>query len=219
MSNSVIQLKNISMNYKNKTVFKNLDLDIQKGEITTLYGDSGCGKSTLLNIIGLLEKPSFGEYQLFDKKAPRIRSYQARQILKYKISYLFQNFALLNDQSIKANLKLSYISRKRPKIEFNKEKDMLLSKFLPNISEKAIVGKLSGGEQQRIALIRALLKPTEILLCDEPTGSLDPHNRNKIFEALHYAKSQGKTIVIVSHDPYIIENSDRSYNINDLWHN
>ncbi|WP_276804168.1 ATP-binding cassette domain-containing protein [Lactobacillus hominis] len=216
MNKPIIKIKNLTMQFQNKTIFKNLNLDILPGEITTIYGDSGSGKSTLLNIIGLLEKPTDGEYILLDETAPKIRSQKARKILKYKISYLFQNFALLSDQNIKKNLDLAYVSHKRSKDSFNKQKQELLHHFLPDISEKTIVGKLSGGEQQRIALVRALLKPTEILLCDEPTGSLDPHNRTKIFEALVYAKNQGKTVVIVSHDPYIIEHSDHSFDIKSL---
>lgn len=217
MNKPIIQLDNLTMKFKEKTIFENLNLDIAENKITTIYGDSGSGKSTLLNIIGLLEKQTSGEYFLLGERAPRIHSQKARKLLKYKISYLFQNFALLSDQSVKKNLDLAYVSRKRSKADFNAQKQELLEQFLPSISEKTIVGKLSGGEQQRVALVRALLKPTEILLCDEPTGSLDPHNRTKIFEALQYAKSHGKTVVIVSHDPYIIENSDQSFDIKSLY--
>jgi len=84
------------------------------------------------------------------------------------------------------------------------------------IDEKTKVGVLSGGQQQRIALARAILKPGELLLCDEPTGSLDPTNKEIIFRALEQLKEQGKTILIVSHDPYIIENSDIIYDIKSL---
>lgn len=216
MTKSIIKVKNLSKKFKKRIIFNNLNLSIQENNITTIYGKSGSGKTTLLNIIGLLEKPTSGELILFDQKAPRLSSIKARKYLRYKLSYLFQNYALLEDQSIKKNLALAYSPKFYKKSEFNDKKAKLIARFLPNISQDIKVGALSGGEQQRVALIRALLKPGKILLCDEPTGSLDPENRDKLFAALQYAKECGKTIVIVSHDPYIIEHSDVAYDIATL---
>lgn len=216
MTNSAIEVKHLSKKIKKKTIFEDLNLSIQENTITTIYGKSGSGKTTLLNILGLLEKPTSGEIKIFGKKAPRLGSIKARRCLQYEVSYLFQNYALLEDKSIKNNLSLAYSSKVYKKSDFNTKKEELLNKFLPNTSQKIKVGSLSGGEQQRVALIRALLKPGKILLCDEPTGSLDPDNRDKLFRALQYTKECGKTVVIVSHDPYIINHSDIAYDITQL---
>ncbi|CDI42474.1 ATP-binding cassette domain-containing protein [Lactobacillus helveticus] len=135
------------------------------------------------------------------------------------IGYLFQNYALINDQSIKKNLDLANLDFRISKEQFERKKAKLLKQLNIQIDERQKVGTLSGGQQQRIALVRAILKPCRLLLCDEPTGSLDPENKENLFKALEYVKTQGKTILIVSHDPYIIEHSDETYDINSLMKN
>ena len=132
---------------------------------------------------------------------------------------MFQNYALINDQSIKKNLDLANLDFRISKEQFERKKAKLLKQLNIQIDERQKVGTLSGGQQQRIALVRAILKPCRLLLCDEPTGSLDPENKENLFKALEYVKMQGKTILIVSHDPYIIEHSDETYDINSLMKN
>ncbi|NRO65267.1 Macrolide export ATP-binding/permease protein MacB [Lactobacillus helveticus] len=132
---------------------------------------------------------------------------------------MFQNYALINDQSIKKNLDLANLDFRISKEQFERKKAKLLKQLNIQIDERQKVGTLSGGQQQRIALVRAILKPCRLLLCDEPTGSLDPENKENLFKALEYVKTQGKTILIVSHDPYIIEHSDETYDINSLMKN
>lgn len=132
---------------------------------------------------------------------------------------MFQNYALINDQSIKKNLDLANLDFRISKEQFERKKAKLLKQLNIQIDERQKVGTLSGGQQQRIALVRAILKPCRLLLCDEPTGSLDPENKENLFKALEYVKTQGKTILIVLHDPYIIEHSDETYDINSLMKN
>ncbi|RHW50398.1 ATP-binding cassette domain-containing protein [Lactobacillus bombicola] len=206
--NNIIELKNVNKKFKKKIILHNLNMKIEKNKITTIYGPSGSGKSTILNIIGLLDNLDTGQLVLFNEPAPKINSKKARKILQTKISYLFQNFALLNEQSINKNLNLAKLDVKESKVSFEKRKSQLLTQLNIKVSKKTKVGSLSGGEQQRISFARCLLKPCELILCDEPTGSLDPENTKIIFDALKFAKNKGKTIVIVSHDPYIIKNSD-----------
>ncbi len=213
MTKSAIELKNITKSFQQRLIFKNLNLNVEYNKITTIYGPSGCGKSTLLNIIGLLDKPDSGTLYLLNETAPRLGSSAARLFLRNKISYLFQNFALINDFSIKKNLDMARLDLKESKSAFIARKNHLLKLLNIDMSEKTKVGLLSGGEQQRIAFVRCLLKPCQLILCDEPTGSLDPDNKQIIFNALEYAKKQGKTILIVSHDPYIIKNSDNIMNL------
>lgn len=215
MTNPILSVKNLQKKYRKRIIFQNLNLNIFPHTITTIYGESGSGKSTLIHIMGLLEKPSKGEVYFKDQKAPRPNTFRARRILKNEISFLFQNFALINDRSVNYNLNLAY-NRKINRSEFEQEKEKLMQQFLPKISLKQKVATLSGGEQQRVALIRALLKPGEIIFGDEPTGSVDPKNREKIFDIFKYAKENGKTIVLVSHDPYIINRSDHKYHLHNL---
>jgi len=212
----LVKIKDLKKKFKNHIVFDHLNLSIANNQITTIYGESGSGKSTLLNIIGLLERFDGGSITLFHEESPKVGSKKAREFLQNHISYLFQNFALINDQSIKKNLDLANLNPKESKKQFNKRKNEILHRLNIVIDEKTKVGVLSGGQQQRIALARAILKPGELLLCDEPTGSLDPTNKEIIFRALEQLKEQVKTILIVSHDPYIIENSDIIYDIESL---
>lgn len=210
----LIVINNLTKKFKNNIILNNVNLKIESNKITTIYGRSGSGKSTLLNIIGLLEKKSEGDIFLFGKKAPKVGSKSAQKYLRYHISYLFQNYALLKDKSIDQNLDLVNFNKTSKK--FIQRKKSIIQELQIKQPLNAQVGTLSGGEQQRVAMARMLLKPGEVILCDEPTGSLDPDNRDKVFKVLEYAKSKGKTILIVSRDPYIIKHSDVSYNIMDL---
>ena len=215
MPDSIIKLTNITKEIKGRTILKDINLEIQAKKITTIYGRSGSGKSTLLNIIGLLEKASSGKLEIFGKDAPKANSHSSRCLIKENINFIFQNFAILNDKSINYNLNIvrnKHVSKR----VFSNQKESLLEKYLPNIDPKTKAGILSGGEQQRLAVVRALLKPASIILCDEPTGSLDPENKNLIFNALQDAKKIRKTIIIVSHDQEIIEQSDVKYDISAL---
>lgn len=210
----LIVINNLIKKFKNNIILNNVNLKIESNKITTIYGKSGSGKSTLLNIIGLLEKKSEGDIFLFGKKAPKVGSRFAQKYLRCHISYLFQNYALLKDKSIDQNLDLVNFDKASKK--FIQQKRFIIQELQIKKPLNTQVGTLSGGEQQRVAMARMLLKPGELILCDEPTGSLDPDNRDNVFKVLEYAKSKGKTILIVSHDPYIISHSDVSYDIMDL---
>lgn len=212
--NNIVVIRNLMKKYRDHIILDNVNFKLESGKITTIFGRSG--KSTLLNIIGLLESKDSGEVILFGKEAPKVGSKLAQKYLRYHISYLFQNYALLNYQSIDQNLNLVNLNPKETKKEFDKRKKLFIQKLGIKSPLNSKVGSLSGGEQQRVAVVRMLLRPGELVLCDEPTGSLDPDNRNSILKVLKYAKNMGKTILIVSHDPYIIEHSDISYNIEDL---
>lgn len=163
----------------------------------------------------MLEKPSSGKLEIFGKDAPKVNSHSSRCLIKEKINFIFQNFAILNDKSINYNLDIIR-NKQVPKQDFCSQKESLLKKYLPNVNPKTKAGILSGGEQQRLAVIRALLKTGNIILCDEPTGSLDSENKKLIFNALKDAKKVGKTIIIVSHDQEIIDQSDITYNLQAL---
>ena len=185
---TIITAENVKKSFQKHTVLDQLELHVQKGEFLAIVGASGCGKSTLLNILGLLDRQDEGDIILFGEKNIRPFSHQAQVLLKEKIGYLFQNYALLEDKSIAYNLEIVFSGRMK-----REEK----------------VCQCSGGEQQRAAMARLLLKPCELILADEPTGNLDPQNKEKVYELLKEMNVQGKTVIIVTHDMELAKRCDR----------
>ena len=201
-------------------------MEIEQGSFVAIQGASESGKSTLLNMIGLLDSPDKGNIVIFDKKNVKPFSRQANKLLKAKIGYLFQNFALIDNKSVYYNLYLSV-----DHFSFPNKKERIL-KALEDVGLKGFENKkiceCSGGEQQRVAIARAiaknpklllcalarlLIKPCQLILADEPTGSLDSVNKEVVFKILKKMQAQGKTIVIVSHDEELVERADRIINI------
>lgn len=203
----VLQIKNIYKKYGDQVILKDFSLDVENNEMICIVGESGSGKSTLLNIIGLIEKADQGEIYYFGEKGDKPYSRKAEKILRYDIGYLFQNFALIDDMSVEDNLKIAL------EYQLGIKKDDEIAKALKEVGlegyEKKLVYKCSGGEQQRIAIARLLLKPCKIVLADEPTGSLDPHNKEIVIDLLMKLKKKGKTIIIVTHDKEVAEIADR----------
>ena len=193
-----IEIKDICKKYGEIEVLKNFNMDVEENEFVCIVGGSGSGKSTLLNIIGLLEKADSGEVIYFNEKSCKPYSNNAVKMLRNEIGYLFQNFALVDDESVYNNLKIA--------LEYTKviNKAEAIANALKEVGlsgiEKKKVYKCSGGEQQRIAVARLLLKPCRIVLADEPTGSLDPHNKKIVIDLLLHLKEIGKTVLVVTHD-------------------
>ena len=205
----MVELNQISKSYKNKKIFDNFSLRIHEGEYVCLSGESGSGKSTLLNIIGLLEQADEGTVDLCEQLDVKVNSKQARQLLSKKISFLFQNYALVENQTIGYNLEIACGQLKLSKREKVQMKRDALERLKLDFDLKTKIYQLSGGEQQRIALARVLLKDSELILADEPTAALDIKNRDLVLECLKDLNRKGKTIVMVSHDPYVINQADR----------
>ncbi len=206
----IVELRNITKTYNNNIIFNQLSMEIEKNEFVVIMGKSGSGKSTLLNIIGLLDKPDCGDVKLFDEDNIKPFSKKAERILREKIGYLFQNFALLDNENVEYNLKMALENVKGNKKE-------LITRVLEKVGlkdyEKKKVCECSGGEQQRVAIARLLLKPCELILADEPTGSLDSYNRELVCDLLKKMQQEGKTIVVVTHDDYLKQYADRIINI------
>ena len=210
----VIELKNINKNYGNKYLFKNLNFSIKKGEMIAITGASGSGKSTLLNIIGLIDKPNSGEVSICGNKNPYDKEKIKLNLFRNNIGYLFQNYALVDNYTVSKNLDiaLEYVKGKDKK----KLKEEALDKvgLLDKLNNK--VFELSGGEQQRVALARLMLKENDIILADEPTGSLDEDNKAIILRLLKELNNEGKTVVVVTHDKVVADMCDREINIKEL---
>lgn len=208
-----ISLKNISKKYGNHKILENINLDIYQGDFICIFGKSGGGKTTLLNIIGTLEEYDEGELVCFSKHNPIRNGKESELLRRYKIAYLFQNFALVDNMTVQENLNLAV------KYSRSTDKKSIIKKALMNMGIedklKSKIFELSGGEQQRVALARNMVKPYEIMLADEPTGSLDSENKKIVIDTLVKLNKLGKTIIVVSHDKefekiahknYIIEN-------------
>lgn len=210
---TILKISNLNKSYGSNHVLKNLNFDLKKGVFAVLTGPSGSGKSTLLNVVGLLDEHDSGIIEYFDIKNPKPFSVSASKLLREKIGYLFQNFALIENKTVEQNLLMSmkFVDTKDKKREIQ---EALKYVGLEGFSNKRI-SQCSGGEQQRIAIARLLVKPCELILCDEPTGSLDYDNRQKIIELLLKLQEDGKTILVVSHDPEVIEVAQIHYDLEE----
>ena len=209
-----INLRNIYKEYqdgKDKlVVLSNINLHIKSGEFVAIVGASGSGKSTLLQIIGMLLSPEKGAYFLDDFNVLEMKEKQKQIFRNQKLGFIVQNFALINEYSIYENivLPLKYntaINRS----EYSKKINSILQELEILNRRETIVNKLSGGQQQRVAIARALINDPDILLADEPTGSLDNDNSIKVMEILKKYNAMGKTIVIVTHDDEIAKQCDK----------
>lgn len=209
----MLEVNNLSKNFGSKTIFSQLSFYIKKGEMVALVGPSGCGKSTLLNILGLIEDFQAGDYSFDGLENIKVNSRHSEKVIREKISYLFQNFALIETETVEKNLLLAMTYVKMNK----KEKLTEIAKVLEKVGLKGYenrkIYELSGGEQQRVALARAILKPSELILADEPTGSLDRENKWIVMNLLKELNESGKTVVVVTHDEEIANSCDRTISL------
>lgn len=192
----MIELINISKKFHGRTIFEEYNLEIKKGDFISIVGESGTGKTTLLNIIGLLERPDSGDL-IVDGKS-NLTKKQILLLQRNSFGYLFQNYALIDNETVEKNLLIALAYRKN----INKKEEIKNALKAVNLSnyENRKVYELSGGEQQRIALARVILKKCDYILADEPTGNLDKNNSTVIFDVLKTLNREGKTIVFVTHD-------------------
>jgi len=208
----ILTLTNVTKKYNDKILFENLNLSFEKGKIYAIVGKSGSGKSTLLNIIGGIEKPTFGSTEIFGISNLASKRFLLKKILRYNISFLFQNYGLSDNDTVEANLKMALVYNKKVGNKKVAIKEALDKVGLAGM-EKVKIYLLSGGEQQRVAIARLLLKPTEVILADEPTGNVDMENRDVIFALLNDFKNEGKTVIIVTHDKDLANNCDEIFSL------
>ncbi|MFW9828124.1 MAG: ABC transporter ATP-binding protein [Candidatus Thorarchaeota archaeon] len=204
---ALISLKNVSKIYgEERTTIKALDqisLDIEEGRIVTVMGPSGSGKSTLLNILGAMDKPTSGEVLVNNIEIGNVPERKLSVYRKSEIGFIFQNFYLLPNLNVIENVLV-------PKVPFGiKEHDREKAQELLDIvglgdRTNSKVSKLSGGESQRVAVARALINDPKLILADEPTGNLDTETGKSIIELLIKLAENGKTLIIVTHDPRVV---------------
>lgn len=206
---SEIILKEINKRFGDKVLFEDFSLDIQQGEFLSIMGASGAGKTTLLNVIGMLDVPDSGTVIIQGQENPKFSSRASNLLRRYEISYLFQNYGLIDAESVVENIKIATRFKKFSKREEKEAIAAALDKLGLRGFESKKVYTLSGGEQQRVALAKILVKSPTIILADEPTGSLDADNRDYIMQMIKELNDEGKTIVVVSHDPKVTECAKR----------
>lgn len=216
---ALIQLSNVVKSYSNGdqelNVLKGIDLTVYEGEFVAIMGPSGSGKSTLMNIIGLLDKPISGDYSLNGTQVEELKEKQLAKVRNQEIGFVFQQFFLLSKLSALQNVELPLVYA-----GVNSSKRRQLAKqFLEKVelSErmKHLPSELSGGQKQRVAIARALVNNPSIILADEPTGALDTKTSDQIMQLLTELNREGKTIVMVTHEPEIADFATRKIVIRD----
>ena len=196
----MIELKHIHKAFGKNVLFQDFSMKIPDGSFTMITGESGCGKTTLLDMLGYLEEPDSGEILINGRN---LKSIKQRIYFRDEVGFLFQNFALMERKTVQQNLNIIARSNRSKISDIEAlERVGLLGKG--NVK----VYKLSGGEQQRVALARLMIKRCNLVLADEPTGSLDERNGRIVMEQLHRLKSEGKSIVTVTHNRQYLSEAD-----------
>ena len=193
-----------------------IHLAIARGEYVAMSGPSGCGKSTLLSIIGLLDTPTDGSYQLNGKPVANLTFAERSRIRNQEIGFIFQSFNLIGDLSVYENVELPLTYRSGMAASERKER---VQRSLERVSMahrmRHYPAQLSGGQQQRVAVARALAGAPSILLADEPTGNLDSKNGEAVMTLLKDLHAEGSTICMVTHDPRFAAHAERQVNLFD----
>ncbi|HPU15153.1 MAG TPA: ABC transporter ATP-binding protein [Polymorphobacter sp.] len=197
------------------TALDNIDLQIDAGEFVAIMGPSGCGKSTLLNIIGLLDRPTAGNYALEGREVARLTENELTDIRKRRIGFIFQNFNLIDELSVRENVELALLYHGISASERKTRVDAVLDKV--GIAHRAghRPSQLSGGQQQRVAVARAVVAAPPMILADEPTGNLDTAHGEEVMRMLRVLNDDGATIVMVTHSPAHADYASRTVNMLD----
>ena len=215
----MIVLENISKSYKFDDVItdalKDVSLTVDDGEFVAIMGASGSGKSTLLNIIGCMDAPTSGAYFLDENKVSELRSKDLSEIRNGKITFVFQNFALMEKYTAYENIELPLVNKKVSAKERRKKVSEAARQLGIEGQLRKLPKQMSGGQQQRVALARALASGADIILADEPTGALDRKTGIELMEILKSLNKNGKTVIIVTHDPTIADYAKRIITISD----
>ena len=216
---ALMVLKGITKSFKNGQeslqVLKGIDLSVDEGDFVAIMGPSGSGKSTLMNIIGLLDQPTTGSYQLEGEDVADLSENRLAKVRNDQIGFIFQQFFLLPKLSAQKNVELPLIYAGKSPRERKQRAQQFLEKV--GLSERShhLPSELSGGQKQRVAIARALSNDPAIILADEPTGALDTKTGTQIMDLLTQLNREGKTIVMVTHEPEIADYARRKIVIRD----
>ena len=190
-------------------------LDVKKGEFVAIMGPSGCGKSTLLNILGLLDRPTDGQYFLDGRDMCALTEKERNVIRRGTLGFIFQSFNLIDELTVEENIELPLLYMKVPADERKRRIEDALKRMDMVHRSKHFPSQLSGGQQQRVAIARAVVMQPKIILADEPTGNLDSKNGLEVMGLLRELHREGTTIVMVTHSARDAAYSDRIVNLFD----
>ena len=215
----LIDLRNINKTYRNGDqelkVLKNINLKVEEGEFVAIMGPSGSGKSTLMNIIGMLDRPSTGEYFLGNEDVANLGDKKLAKVRNNQIGFVFQQFFLLSKLNALQNVELPLIYAGASQGSRRNLAKQYLEKVDLGTRMTHLPSELSGGQKQRVAIARALVNNPSIILADEPTGALDTKTGEQIMELLTELNAEGKTIIMVTHEPEIAAYAKRQIVIRD----
>lgn len=207
MKKELIKINNLNKEFGKVKALNNINLSVYEGEWLAIMGPSGSGKSTLLNILSLMDTPSSGEYILDNENLEQMDEEQKITLRREKIGLVFQQFHLIPYLNALENVMLSQYYHSSVDEEDGK---MVLEKVGLSHRLTHLPSQLSGGEQQRVCIARALINNPELLLADEPTGNLDEANEQIVLQTLQKLKNEGKTIVLITHNPDLAKFADRT---------
>ena len=216
---TVLKIENVSKSYQlgklEVPVLHDINLEVQEGEFAAVMGPSGSGKSTLMNLIGCLDRPSTGKIILGDRNTSLLSDIELARIRGKKLGFIFQTFNLISRLTALKNVEMPMVYQNIPRhLRLKRARELL---ELLGLSDRADhrPTELSGGQRQRVAIARALVNDPEILLADEPTGNLDSKTGQEIVEIFNKLHSEGRTILMVTHDLELAQNCGRIIRLKD----
>jgi ABC-type lipoprotein export system ATPase subunit len=217
----MIKLVDITKYYSSGFVktfaLRNINLEVKEGEFVTIMGPSGAGKSTLLYILGMLDTPSGGEFYFYDKKVHKLNEKQLTELHKYHIGFVFQSYHLIDDLTVYENLETPLLYKKIKGTERKGKVADMLDKFRIVAKKDLFPNQLSGGQQQKVAVARAVITEPKLILADEPTGNLNTKEGEEIMEMFKELNEHGTTILQVTHSEKNASYSRRIINLLDGW--
>ncbi|MEN8164628.1 MAG: ABC transporter ATP-binding protein [Acidobacteriota bacterium] len=197
------------------TPLREIDLEIEKGDFVAVMGPSGCGKSTLLHLLGLLDSPTAGEYQLLGEEVSDCSERQRSALRKRNIGFVFQSFNLIDELTVFDNVELPLVYQRVEANQRRRQVEELLEQLGLGPRRNHYPQQLSGGQQQRVAVARAMVSGPQLILADEPTGDLDSVHGQEVMESLVELNDSGTTIVMVTHSPAFAAYGRRTVNLFD----
>lgn len=210
----MIKIEHLTKSFGERIVFQGINLQFAAGKVYALIGNSGCGKTTLLNILAKLEPYDKGSISYRGQELKQIKSHH---FFKNELGYLFQNFGLLENETVAANLELGLIGQKWTKQEKKQREEEVLEKVgLDYLALDQKIYELSGGEAQRVALAKVILKDPPLILADELTAALDPETSEEIMNLLLSLKKPDRLMIIATHNPVIWEKADEVIRLNTI---
>ena len=215
----MIRLKSLTKVYLTEevetTALNNITLEVKEGEYVAVMGPSGCGKSTLLNILGMIDKPTSGEFYFYEEEVSKYSERQRANLRKNNIGFVFQSFNLIDELTVYENIELPLLYLGYSAAERKKRVSEAMETMEIIARKNHFPQQLSGGQQQRVAVARAVVARPKLILADEPTGNLDSAHGEEVMKILSELHENGTTIVMVTHSPAYAEYSQRIVHLFD----